>query len=67
MSDAAVAARWQFAFTIMFHYIFPILTMGLGALIALLGTQYKRLSGLARRLRLPRIPRGSGYDRHAPA
>ena len=39
----------------------------LGGLIALVGTQHKRLSGLARRLRLPRIPRGSGFDRHAPA
>jgi cytochrome bd ubiquinol oxidase subunit I len=38
MSDAAIAARWQFAFTIMFHYLFPILTMGLGVLIAVLKT-----------------------------
>jgi cytochrome d ubiquinol oxidase subunit I len=33
-----VAARWQFAFTIMFHYLFPVLTMGLGVLIAALKT-----------------------------
>jgi cytochrome d ubiquinol oxidase subunit I len=33
-----VAARWQFAFTIMFHYLFPVLTMGLGVLIAVLKT-----------------------------
>jgi cytochrome d ubiquinol oxidase subunit I len=33
-----VAARWQFAFTIMFHYLFPVLTMGLGLLIAALKT-----------------------------
>jgi hypothetical protein len=39
----------------------------LGGLIAVAGTQYKRLSGLARRLRIPRLPKGSGYDRHAPA
>ncbi len=38
MADAAVAARWQFAFTIMFHYLFPVLTMGLGVLIAVLKT-----------------------------
>jgi cytochrome d ubiquinol oxidase subunit I len=38
MSDAAIAARWQFAFTILFHYLFPILTMGLGVLIAVLKT-----------------------------
>ena len=36
--DATVAARWQFAFTIMFHYLFPVLTMGLGVLIAVLKT-----------------------------
>jgi cytochrome bd ubiquinol oxidase subunit I len=33
-----IAARWQFAFTIMFHYLFPILTMGLGVLIAVFKT-----------------------------
>ena len=38
MPDAVVAARWQFAFTIMFHYLFPVLTMGLGVLIAVLKT-----------------------------
>ena len=38
MSDAVIAARWQFAFTIMFHYLFPILTMGLGVLIAVFKT-----------------------------
>jgi cytochrome d ubiquinol oxidase subunit I len=38
MTDAVIAARWQFAFTIMFHYLFPILTMGLGVLIAVLKT-----------------------------
>jgi cytochrome d ubiquinol oxidase subunit I len=38
MTDAALAARWQFAFTIMFHYLFPVLTIGLGVLIAVLKT-----------------------------
>jgi cytochrome bd ubiquinol oxidase subunit I len=38
VSDAAVADRIQFAFTVMFHYIFPIITMGLGPLIAYLKT-----------------------------
>jgi cytochrome d ubiquinol oxidase subunit I len=38
VSDATIAARWQFAFTIMFHYLFPVLTMGLGVLIAVLKT-----------------------------
>ena len=38
MPDEVIAARWQFAFTIMFHYLFPILTMGLGVLIAVFET-----------------------------
>ncbi|HEY3268858.1 MAG TPA: cytochrome ubiquinol oxidase subunit I [Armatimonadota bacterium] len=38
MTDAVSAGRWQFAFTVMFHYLFPILTMGLGTLIAVLKT-----------------------------
>ncbi len=38
MSDAVMAGRAQFAFTIMFHYLFPILTMGLGTMIAVLKT-----------------------------
>jgi len=38
MTDAAIVARWQFAFTIMFHYLFPVLTIGLGVLIAVLKT-----------------------------
>lgn len=38
MNDAINAARFQFAFTIMFHYLFPVLTMGLGVLIAVLKT-----------------------------
>jgi cytochrome bd ubiquinol oxidase subunit I len=42
MNDAVIAARWQFAFTIMFHYLFPVLTMGLGVLIAVLKTMELR-------------------------
>ena len=38
MSDAVIADRIQFAFTVMFHYLFPILTMGLAPLIAALKT-----------------------------
>lgn len=38
MTDAVSAGRAQFAFTIMFHYLFPVLTMGLGTLIAVLKT-----------------------------
>ena len=43
MSEAVIAGRAQFAFTIMFHYLFPILTMGLGTMIAVMKTlQYVR-------------------------
>lgn len=38
MTDAAVASRLQFAFTILYHYLFPILTMGLAPFIVLLKT-----------------------------
>jgi cytochrome d ubiquinol oxidase subunit I len=38
MTDAVVADRVQFAFTIMYHYLFPILTMGLAPCIAALKT-----------------------------
>ncbi|MEX1138195.1 MAG: cytochrome ubiquinol oxidase subunit I [Bacteroidota bacterium] len=36
MEDALLINRLQFAFTIMFHYLFPQLTMGLGLLIVLM-------------------------------
>ncbi len=36
MEDALLLARLQFAFTIMFHYLFPQLTMGLALLIVIL-------------------------------
>lgn len=38
MTDAVIAARLQFAFTIMFHYLFPTLTMGLAPLIVVFKT-----------------------------
>lgn len=38
MNEAVFAHRIQFAFTVMFHYLFPILTMGLGFFIALYST-----------------------------
>src|SRR5512133_3749838 len=38
MPDVLSASRVQFGFTIMFHYLFPVLTMGLGVLIAVLKT-----------------------------
>jgi cytochrome d ubiquinol oxidase subunit I len=36
MEDALLIARLQFAFTIMYHYIFPQLTMGLSLLIVVM-------------------------------
>src|SRR3990172_957116 len=36
MEGALLIGRFQFAFTIMFHYIFPQLTMGLSLLIVIL-------------------------------
>jgi cytochrome d ubiquinol oxidase subunit I len=38
VSTAVDAARFQFAFTILFHYLFPVLTIGLSVLIAVLKT-----------------------------
>ncbi len=36
MGDALFLHRLQFAFTIIYHYLFPVLTMGLSLLIALM-------------------------------
>jgi len=36
MPEALAAHRFHFAFTIMFHYLFPVLTMGLGVLIGVM-------------------------------
>ncbi|HXX23516.1 MAG TPA: cytochrome ubiquinol oxidase subunit I, partial [Terriglobia bacterium] len=38
MSEALIAHRLQFAFTVTFHYLFPQLTMGLALLIVILKT-----------------------------
>jgi cytochrome d ubiquinol oxidase subunit I len=40
--DAVILARLQFALTIMFHYIFPPLTIGLGVLIVFMEGMYLR-------------------------
>jgi cytochrome d ubiquinol oxidase subunit I len=40
MDQAVLAHRIQFGFTIMFHYLFPILTMGLGTFMAGLSTAW---------------------------
>jgi cytochrome bd ubiquinol oxidase subunit I len=42
MEDALALHRFQFAFTITFHYLFPQLTMGLALLIVILKTQALR-------------------------
>jgi cytochrome d ubiquinol oxidase subunit I len=38
--DVVILSRLQFAFTIMFHYIFPPLAIGLGVILAYLETRY---------------------------
>lgn len=35
-------SRWQFAFTISFHYIYPPISMGLGLLLVIMGAMYLR-------------------------
>jgi cytochrome d ubiquinol oxidase subunit I len=40
METVIVLSRLQFAFTVMFHYIFPPLTIGLGIILAYLETRY---------------------------
>ena len=41
-ADAADLARLQFAFTVIFHIIFPSFTIGLSAYIATLGAMWLR-------------------------
>ncbi|HEX7599807.1 MAG TPA: cytochrome ubiquinol oxidase subunit I, partial [Polyangia bacterium] len=36
--SALTLARVQFALTIMVHYLYPVLTMGLGAMLAIMAT-----------------------------
>jgi cytochrome d ubiquinol oxidase subunit I len=42
VTDAATADRIQFAFTILFHYVFPITTMGLAPIIVYFKTMHLR-------------------------
>ena len=42
MDDPTLISRWQFAFTIVYHYLFPQLTMGLALLLVVLKTLYLR-------------------------
>ena len=42
MEDPTLISRLQFAFTIVYHYLFPQLTMGLALLLVVLKTLYLR-------------------------
>ena len=42
MEDALTVSRLQFAFTVTYHYLFPMLTMGLALLIFVLKSLYLR-------------------------
>jgi len=42
MDDVVILSRIQFAFTIMFHYLFPPLTIGMGLVLVYLGAQFLR-------------------------
>jgi cytochrome bd ubiquinol oxidase subunit I len=42
LDDPVLISRWQFAFTIVYHYLFPALTMGLAMLVFVLKSIYMR-------------------------
>jgi cytochrome d ubiquinol oxidase subunit I len=42
LDDPTLISRWQFAFTIVYHYLFPQLTMGLALLLVVLKSLYLR-------------------------
>ncbi len=42
MEDALLVSRLQFAFTVTYHYLFPMFTMGLALLVFVLKTIYMR-------------------------
>jgi cytochrome bd ubiquinol oxidase subunit I len=44
--DAEMLSRWQFAFTVSFHFIYPPLSMGLGMVLIAIGTAYLRTKDL---------------------
>lgn len=45
--DALILARIQFALTIMFHYIFPVLSIGLGLIMVIVETLYVKTGKLS--------------------
>ena len=42
MEEVVILSRIQFAFTVMFHYLFPPLTIGMGMVRVYLGAQFLR-------------------------
>jgi cytochrome bd ubiquinol oxidase subunit I len=42
LEDALLVSRLQFAFTVTYHYLFPMFTMGLALLIFVLKSVYMR-------------------------
>lgn len=42
MDDPTLISRWQFAFIVVYHYLFPQLTMGLALLLFVLKSLYLR-------------------------
>lgn len=47
--DVVLLSRLQFAFTIMFHYIFPPLTIGLGVILAYLESGFLAIVAFGRK------------------
>jgi len=45
--DVLTLARFQFALTIMFHYIFPVLSIGLGVIMVIVETLYVKTGKLS--------------------
>src|ERR1700704_6306615 len=45
--DVLILARFQFALTIMFHYIFPVLSIGLGVVMVIVEATYLKTGRLA--------------------
>src|SRR5436190_24129171 len=46
MDSAETVHRFHFAFTVVFHYLFPVLTMGLSLLIAIMKIAARRTGDL---------------------
>lgn len=61
MSSQVTVDRWQFTLTVMFHYLFPIMTMGLALFIAWLET----VSFFGSERRRPRLLRKTPEERNA--